>query len=456
MFDRFLSTTKVVYNKVDSFIDNVKSNKVWYSTLWFFVIALSFAILLFLNMLTPLISDDITYLFVFGETDRISSIADVIQSQINHYYMWGGRSVVHFIAQVLLMLPSYVADILNTMMYLVYVSLIYYHIKGKDRKNSLSLFVLINMAIWFFQPVFGDTILWTTGASNYLWGTTIILLFLIPYRIYNGTESKLSLNLVLACTLFVWGVMAGWTNENTAGAMILMVVLFLLYYRSNRWRVPVWGVFGLIGSLIGFSIMILAPGNFERAGGATSLDLYVFAYRLFNYTLTFFYYGGVSVLVASFLFVLYNKFPQAANTRDTNLKITIIYYIVAIAAVYAMLLSPTFPRRALFGVVTFLIIGMGIMYFNLDFKEKLVRQMRLIVMVIGIVSFGFTFYLAAKDIGAFKEIVHERENVIKEAKLKGTKKCEFKRFDGGTYIHGEDPYSEKAMSQYYGIEIELK
>lgn len=317
MFDRFLSTTKVVYNKVDSFIDNVKSNKVWYSTLWFFVIALSFAILLFLNILTPLISDDITYLFVFGETDRISSIADVIQSQINHYYMWGGRSVVHFIAQVLLMLPSYVADILNTMMYLVYVSLIYYHIKGKDRKNSLSLFVLINMAIWFFQPVFGDTILWTTGASNYLWGTTIILLFLIPYRIYNGTESKLSLNLVLACTLFVWGVMAGWTNENTAGAMILMVVLFLLYYRSNRWRVPVWGVFGLIGSLIGFSIMILAPGNFERAGGATSLDLYVFAYRLFNYTL-------------------------------------------------------------------------------------------------------------------------------------------FKRFDGGTYIHGEDPYSEKAMSQYYGIEIELK
>lgn len=456
MFERFLSTTEAIYNKVDSFIDPIKTYKVWYSVLWILIIVVIFTILLFLNIQTPLISDDITYLFIFGETERVFSISDVIQSQINHYYMWGGRSVVHFIAQVLLMIPSYVADALNALMYLVYVFLIYYHIKGKGRENSLSLFVLINIAIWFLQPVFGDTILWTTGAANYLWGTVFILLFLLPYRIYEGKSQSVAKNIVYSIALLLWGVVAGWTNENTAGAMILITVLFFYCYYSKGWRIPVWGICGLVGSLVGFLLMILAPGNFERAGDSATLSLYIIAYRLFNYTLTFFYYGGTSILLVLIIMVLYKRFSKMEADVKDNLILTSIYYIAAIAAVYAMLLSPTFPRRALFGVITFLIIGIGIMYYNLNFKDKLIRQIRLIVVAVGLISFVFTFYLAAKEISLFKDIVEERENVIQVAKREGVQKCEFERFDGGVYIHGEDPYSEKAMSRYYGIEIELK
>lgn len=314
---------------------------------------------------------------------------------------------------------------------------------------------MINFAVWFLQPVVGDTILWTTGASNYLWGTTFVLLFLLPYRMYDGVKGGSMKNIGLSCIMLICGVVSGWTNENTAGAMILIVVSFFLYYHSKKWNIPVWGVLGLVGSLIGFSIMILAPGNFERAGGATSLNLYIIAYRLFNYTLTFFYYGGAIIILALIMLALYNRFPIMEETKKEKLKITFIYYIAAVAAVYAMLLSPTFPRRALFGVITYLIIGMGIMYYNLDFKEPLVRQMRFIIIVIGGICFSFTFYLAAKEIYSFKNIVEERESIIRDVKSKGGRSCVFKRFDGGSYIHGEDPYSAKAMSQYYEIDIEL-
>lgn len=455
MFDRFIDTTEAIYNKVESFIEVVKSNKIWYLLSWVLVVGISFAIILYLNILTPLISDDITYMFVYGETARITSVSDIIQSQVNHYYQWGGRSIVHFVAQLLLMLPAYVSDVLNASVYLIYVVLIYCHIKGRGA-HKLSLFLLINLAVWFLQPVLGDTILWITGASNYLWGTTFVLLFLLPYRLYEGQDKSMIANLCLSFILFIWGVVAGWTNENTAGAMILIVFLFFLYYRSRKWKIPYWGVLGLVGSLAGFLIMILAPGNFERAGEAASLNLYVIAYRLFNCTFTFFLYGGRVILVALVVLILYNRFSVTSQYKREHLKVALIYYIAAVAAVYAMLLSPTFPRRALFGVITYLIVGMGILYYNQCFRDSLVRQMRFVVILVGLVCFSFTCYLAIGEIDHFRYIVDERETIIEHAKRSGVESCKFERFDGGTYIHGEDPYSAKVMSEYYGIKIELE
>lgn len=131
MFERFLKTSEAVFNRINTSVENIRLRRIWYAVLCFFVVAICFTSLMLLNSLTPLISDDITYLFIFGETDRITSVYDIIQSQINHYYMWGGRSVVHFVAQLLLMLPPWVADLLNSLMYLIYAFLIYYHIKGR-------------------------------------------------------------------------------------------------------------------------------------------------------------------------------------------------------------------------------------------------------------------------------------------------------------------------------------
>lgn len=455
MFEYITDIGKNIFNTIDSFALNIKSNKVVYTILWISIIGIVFGILLFLNLSTPLISDDITYLYIYGETGEITSISDILQSQKNHYYLWGGRSVVHFIAQLLLLLPSYVADVLNTSVYMLFIFLIYWHCKGRNKRNSLSLFVFINLTVWFLQPVFGDTILWITGSANYLWGTTFVLLFLLPYRMYNGESKSQLITLFYCIIILLWGVIAGWTNENTAGAMVLIALLFLYYYKKRGWNIPLWAISGIVGGVIGFLAMILAPGNFERAGESASLNLYVVGYRLFNYTLTFFYYGGTAILLAGMMILFYNRFSGVISKRDTVFNLSFIYLIAAIAAVYAMLLSPTFPRRALFGVITYLIIGSCILYYNLNFNERIIRQLRVFVLLIGGISFGFTFFLASKEIGAYKDIVVEREALIEQAKQEGLGICKFERFDGGIYIHGEDPYSAKAMSRFYGIGIEL-
>lgn len=452
MFSHLQNFIRSAYYKIDSLFVNIGANKCMRVLIWILLVLFCFSAILLLNVLTPLISDDFAYLFIYGENTRVGSVIDIIHSQVNHYYLWGGRSIVHFIAQVLLLLPSYVADILNSLIYVAYTFLIYYHIKGRGT-NGISLFIFVSLAIWFMQPVFGDTILWITGSANYLWGTVLILLFLLPFRLYSGKGQSLSKQILYSLLLFISGVIAGWTNENTAGAMLLIILLFFLYYRSLGWKIPLWAIFGLIGGIVGYTIMILAPGNFARAGGST-LSLYLIAYRLFNCTLTFVYYCGPLILMCFVVYVLYYHFYR--DQRNEKLELSLIYSVAAIAAVYAMLFAPTFPRRALFGVVTYLIIGAGILFYNLNFRNSFLRQMRLGIIILGVFSFMFTYYLAAKEINIYSNMVEQREVKIKEVKESGGKSCEFDRYDGNIYIHGEDPFSAELMTRYYGIEIRLK
>lgn len=423
----------------------------WSGLFWMIAILVCFSVIFILNILTPLISDDFAYMFVYGEDRLVSSVGDILESQENHYYMWGGRSIVHFIAQVLLILPPYIADLLNSFVYMGYIFLIYYHIKGRG-KNSLSLFILITLAVWFLQPVLGDTVFWITGAANYLWGTTLILLFLLPFRMYQGQKGNVVTQILMSVIIFICGVVAGWTNENTAAAMLLISILYCAYFYSQKWNIPVWLITGFIGSLAGFFLMIAAPGNYVRAGDS-SFDLFVLIYRLFNSTQTLLFYCGPLLLVTLLMYIIFYRFPY--KNSDDNLKLSLIYTIAAIAAVYAMVLSPTFPRRALFGVVTYLIIGVGILFYNLDFRHSFIRQARMLIITFGLFCFLFAFYFAIKEINLFQNIVQERELIIKQAQEDGKSECEFERFPGGIYIHGEDPFSAELMSRYYGIKIKL-
>ncbi|SBW07993.1 conserved membrane hypothetical protein [uncultured Dysgonomonas sp.] len=452
-FDDGVSLVRKIYNNTEKLLHSISNTKTKTRACWIVVIVICFTAIYSLNRLTPIISDDFAYLFVYGEDGRITSIKDIIHSQINHYYMWGGRSVVHFIAQVLLMLPKYIADLLNTLVYISYISLIYMHIKGRA-KNSILLFLMVNLGVWFLQPVLGDTIFWLTGSANYLWGTWLILLFLLPFRLYRGKISTPILQILYSICIFILGILAGWTNENTAAAMLVIIIGFFIYYRSHKWSIPVWAIAGFAGAVIGFIIMIAAPGNFVRAGETTTFSLYNLSYRLFMWTLTFFYYSGPLFLIALISVITFSRFSR--GDKKDKMKLVLIYAVAAIAAVYAMLASPTFPRRALFGVVTFLIIAIGICLYNLDYKNVFLRQIRLVVVSVSLIAFSFTFYLGWKEINSYSKIVAQREAVIKQAKEEGLDYCEFKRYNGSSYIHGEDPYSEVLMSRYYGITIKLK
>lgn len=186
------------------------------------ILAAAFIFIMIMNTHTDYTSDDFKYRFVFdtmgkptGNTKPISSITDIFISMANHYRLCNGRIVAHGLLQAVLLFGKMTFNIFNSVMYTALGFLIYKHsIWGK--KGNPYLLALIFIGMWFFLPAYGMTVLWASGAANYLWCGVIAMAFLLPYRIYaeNGRIKNSAKNAVL---MGIFGVFAGCTNENTGG-----------------------------------------------------------------------------------------------------------------------------------------------------------------------------------------------------------------------------------------------
>ena len=410
-----------------------------------------FLLLLWLNAHTPLLGDDITYTYIFNSTEKIHTLNDIFTSQYQHYYLWGGRIVVHTIAQFMLMLGPVVMDLLNALGFILLILLIYLHINYK-RGFSVSLFLIIFFLLWFLQP-FGETILWITGSANYMWGTILILAFLLPFRIYSGKKARTSVLILQIIFMFFAGVIAGWTNENVAAGMLVIILSFMVYYRkSMKWNIPLWVYAGLLGAVIGYMFMIIAPGNSVRAEG-TNNSLFMIVYRLFRHTQALF--NQLGLLNLGFVVLLYISIKQKKSEYKQIIALSFIYIIGMLAAVYAMLLSPAFPDRAWFGVIVFNIIAVGILLTNITIP--IVKYIKYGFVVLGIFLFTLNLFDICKDVGRVEHIITGREKQLQECLERGDKEIVFEKYYTLTKYALSDPvYYVPMIYELYGIKVKYK
>jgi hypothetical protein len=72
-----------------------------------------------------------------------------------------------------------------------------------------------------FSACLGQNFLWLDGSCNYLWTTTIILLFLVPFR--KITDNNLyAMNAVSSVLFMFLGALAGISNENSSAAVLFL------------------------------------------------------------------------------------------------------------------------------------------------------------------------------------------------------------------------------------------
>jgi hypothetical protein len=376
----------------------------------------------FLNYITPVIADDYDYAYIYNTGNLIKNVGDIITSQINHYFVWGGRNIVHFLAQLFILIGDSLFNFINAFGYIILIILVYIHCTGNIKIHKdikISLLIGINLLLWFFIPSFGQDILWITGSANYLWGMIIILLYLLPFRLRNEASSyKWQLKAVL---MFVGGIISGWTNESMSGAMILLIILYMFYYRFNKIKIPKWLYVGLIGSLIGFIVMLAAPGNYVRIESfATNVP---FINRMIS---KFVLCSGLLVFNTGFLVAIYTFMNVFLYNSKIKNKIRIffesfLYFIGSVAAIYAMMLSPYFPDRAWFGIIVFMVISIGTLYSKLQHNDKLLRQLVIVSLVFMLPVFIYTYINASKDIYQTKVDINERISVIESERKKGNK-----------------------------------
>lgn len=376
-----------------------------------------FIFMFVLNFLTPLIADDFSY--SFGADGRIKNLYDIYNKQVDHYFTWGGRTVAHTVAQIFLLFPKIIFSIANTFAYVLLIYLIYRVARGKSEDKPI-LVIAINLLLWFVLPVFGQTCLWLIGSCNYLWTTDIILIFMLKYMENKPTKRKI-LSMVL---MFLLGIIAGWTNENTAVGAIFIVVASLFFMKKSKVKLEKWHISGAIGIVIGFILLIAAPGNYARN------ELFVdntsvivkWIYRAVNYSISF-----VDILKPLILFTIILVTINIYYKKKIE-KNVIVYLIAAVLTVYSMVLSPTFPERAWFGVIIYAIIADMYLLYNVDKLNKVYTYIIADVVLVFLTLYCSQYLNTVLGIKELKSTWNSRINYIESEKANNNFNVKVERY----------------------------
>ena len=366
------------------------------------VLSLIFLVMFVLNSLTPIMSDDFGYSFNLSE-ERLSGLRDIINFQKHHYFYWGGRIVAHTLVQLFLLGPKVIFNIFNSLCFTTLIYLIY--LITKKEKENILMIPIIFFLVYFLQPVFGQCCLWLTGSCNYLWTTTIVLSILYLY--IKRSDKKDSLMYIIF--MFILGIVAGWTNENTSFSLITILLLLLITLKKEKKEIKRWHIFGIIGNIIGFIIMILAPGNYLRKEEFVEEASIIkrLLTRFIDCTKGIFSYELIILIIFAILIGIFIYKKKKIN------KNSIIFMIGSIMGVYPMVLSPTFPERSWFAIITFGIISIIILINDLESKKMFNSIVLSIFIILGVI-FIKDYMLLTKDIIKFKKVWDNRIEYFKK------------------------------------------
>ena len=229
--------------------------------------------------LMPLMGDDYGYAFIwdgahggnlegmkFGSPDieirhRVASFADLAQSQLSHYFTWGGRAISHTLIQTFIWLGKPLFDVANVLVFvaLVLAILALAGVRLKSARLELLWLFLCLFAVTRFSVV---SMIYLTGSCNYMWTALFQMAFLIPFvraLRANAAENSRRKNFLMA----LLGIFAGWSNEAGALATICLTAFLIGLCRTKKIFRP-WMTVGFAFLIVGCAIMFLSPGNFVR------------------------------------------------------------------------------------------------------------------------------------------------------------------------------------------------
>lgn len=304
----------------------------------------SLIILYITHRAVPFMMDDLWYATKLSSDTPIASFGDIVESQIWHYFNWGGRSLTHGILQLTLLAGEQAADVLNVLMTLGLTAMIC--VMAKEKKLSGAFLALALMC--GLNPDWKMSMFWQAGAANYLYITGFILLFLWCYL----REQEKSLPGILFWIVPL-GILTGWSNENMGPAAWVVSLLVILLAVRSKQKVKAWMVLGNLSCLFGSIMVICAPGNFVRSAQVASNEygiLWNLFLRCYGECKAALEYLFPTLLLLGCLLVISKGVLKLPIGRTNALLL-----LCALLSWGAMLLSPHYPARAAFGTMVLLI-----------------------------------------------------------------------------------------------------
>ena len=264
-----------------------------------------------------------------------------------------------------------------------------------------------------------------------------VLLFIYLYCNYYRSDDKEQNKdgIIKSILIFFFGIIAGWTNENMAIALVFFIVaLFILSYREKR-KIPRWALIGLVGAIIGLLIMILAPGNYARLEveykqlGWEGLSRFeIIQHKLPGLLPGYWRRLGKLSLIYIALSYVYMKYVKDRDKEYQRkvFNISLLFLLSSHVAFFAMIGAPVFPLRATFGIITLALIAIFILVAPMVMsKNETVRIVNIVVILVLLTSFCFDFKKKFEYVNYTKDFWEKRELYVEEQKKAGNKDIVF-------------------------------
>ena len=395
--------------------------------LTFLIIALIFFMR---NCLLPLAADDYSYAFVWDGAgrgnilegvpdtiERVNSLDDLITSQWSHYMTWGGRTPAHTLVQLFVWIGKPLFNVLNTMMFVALIVLI---ARLADVRLTLKTLLWITFGLWVATPEWISTMEWLTGSCNYLWAGVVQLLFLFlltcpPALERKGASSTAACTNPLTLARFILskpkgapstvaptippvalmipiGVLAGWSNEAGGAATFFAALCMLVEQKKIRSAQRI----GMLSFAIGYALLILAPGNFNRL--ALTQPDYSFSAAVFvEHSQPF-----VEVISQQLILLIPIAIALLKSPRGT-IK---IFSMAGLLVPTLMIFSPAFPLRSCFMSTIFLLIASTAALDQLNVEPKRYFKPLIAIGIVWALSVAGSLY---SDVSMYRQLNHRLE-----------------------------------------------
>lgn len=340
---------------------------------WALLLLGLFLLFLGMNHFTVATKDDYIYTLYAGQSPAEVLIHSFRFAFGEHYQRWGGRAIAHFLAVLFLSLPRWVFHWCNAGVSVLLVVVLTRFVLPNGKcvqtlRRSTPMLLAVFLMLWFCLPDFPGTMLWVTGASNYLWCGVIILSFCLPYRRLLAGEQWRHPGLA-AVLMALWGIAAGWCNENTSGGGLLFALACTALVLHWNKKAPVWAFTGMAGAVLGLVLMVTAPGNRVRAQMVRDLHGKSLFMQMLRVLMRLSEHGLLLILLIGLMVYLW-----PSHKKDGTLLLPGLLALCGLAMNFAMVFSPTFPSRAGFGMACMLIAANGLLLSMVSVTDRDLRR----------------------------------------------------------------------------------
>lgn len=399
-----------------------------------FLIFICVIIVFLLNFEMPRIGEDFALSIPYS-TSKISlmeKISDIFTKIFQHSLGWNAR-LGEQLAILFLSFDKTFFNLINIFITIVYCFLVLTYAKGDFPKTDFetSYIFFVTFMMFFLLPKSGDLFLWASVATNYLWGSFLLILFFLPYRIWlSGRNFFLHKSKIYYGIFICLGILAGMTNENTVLAIVGMILISYFLHRIKAIDTispPNWFWIGLPFLLIGYFYLLLSPSTKMRR------DYYLQAYGISQQGISDYilkapeliiqYFSNsknllfVFLLFALLLFYINRKGKQDLHNKN-NIRISIFLFLISFSSVAVLIFAPYFESRTLLLNWFFLFAIIANFMYEFYPLKKLIILSTIPVLLFGLLNLSklsiCTFNLSIEAQNRKVNIIEQTKNGLSE------------------------------------------